>query len=101
MAAPNIRCDLCERMVPVHESYVVRIELFADPNVPEVTAEELATTDYEQSMADLLKQMEQMSTQEIESDVHRRFEFRLCVECQRRFVQNPLAKPKRVSATQN
>ena len=36
-----VPCDLCGREVELHESYVVRIDVFADPSVPPMSTEEL------------------------------------------------------------
>ena len=35
----RVECELCGREVDVHESYVVRVEVFADPSVPPVSGE--------------------------------------------------------------
>ena len=54
--AERVACELCGREVDVHESYVVRIDVFADPSVPQTTGEELAGADFDQQVADLLEQ---------------------------------------------
>ena len=82
----------------MHESYVVRIDVFADPSMPATTAEELAAADFDQQVADLLEQMKHLSADELQDDVHRRFEYRLCRPCQRRFLANPLGKPRETAA---
>ena len=78
----------------MHESYVVRIDVFADPSVPPTTAEELGGADFDQQVADLLEQMKHLSADDLQDDVHRRFEYRLCRPCQRRFLVNPLGRPR-------
>jgi hypothetical protein len=93
-----VECALCGREVEVHESYVVRIDVFADPSMPATTAEELAAADFDQQVADLLEQMKHLSADELQDDVHRRFEYRLCRPCQRRFLANPLGKPRETAA---
>ena len=94
-------CDLCAREVGLHESYVVQIDVFAEPSVAPVTGEELAAIDLDQTYADLLDQMKNMTADDLQDDVHRRFEFRLCRACQRRFLANPLGKPRGAPAGQN
>ena len=84
-----------------HESYVVRIDVFADPSVPPTSAGELAGADFDQQIADLLEQMKHLTADDLQDDVHRRFEYRLCRECQRRFLANPLGKPREVRVARN
>src|SRR3954451_11435882 len=97
----RVECELCRREVEVHESYVVRIDVFADPSVPPTTGEELAAIDFDQTVADLMEQMKHLSADDLQDDVHRRFEYRICRPCQRRFLVNPLAKPRQVRAGEN
>jgi hypothetical protein len=99
--ADGVECELCGRAVEMHESYVVRIDVFADPSVPPVTAEQLQAADYELTMAHLLEQMKHLSADDLQDDVHRRFEYRICRPCQRRFLANPLGRPREVRAGQN
>ena len=87
-------CELCGRDVGLHESYVVRIDVFADPSVPPTTADELAGADFDEQVSELLEQMKGMSADELQDDVHRRFEYRICRPCQRRFLVNPLGAPR-------
>jgi hypothetical protein len=96
-----VPCDLCGRQVELHESYVVRVEVFADPSVPPVSGEALQSMDFDQTMADLLDQMKHLSGDDLQDDVHRHFEYRLCRPCQRRFLANPLGKPREVRAGEN
>jgi hypothetical protein len=97
----QVDCELCGRTVDVQESYVVRIDVFADPSVPPLSTEELAAIDFDQTVADLMDQMKHLSADDLQDDVHRRFEYRLCRPCQRRFLANPLGKPREVRAGQN
>ena len=96
-----VSCEFCGREVELHESYVVRIDVFADPSVPATGAEELAAIDFDQTIADLMEQMKHLSADELQDDVHRRFEYRICRPCQRRFLANPLGKPREVPAGKN
>jgi hypothetical protein len=87
-------CDLCDRPLPPHGFYIVRIDVFADPEMPPVTSEEMAEADYQQAMKELIEQMKDMSAEELQDQVHRRMEFRLCRACQMRFLVNPLGRPR-------
>ena len=90
-----MKCDLCDRDLPPHGHYIVRIDVFADPSIPPVSAEELATTDFDQELDTLLKQMETLSAADLQDQVHRRFEYTICRPCQVRFLANPLGKPRK------
>jgi hypothetical protein len=96
-----VECELCGREVEVHESYVVRIDVFADPSMPPITAEELAAADFDKTYAELMEQMRHLTADDLQDDVHRRFEYRLCRPCQRRFLVNPMGKPREVRTRHN
>ncbi|HEV8604850.1 MAG TPA: hypothetical protein VGQ99_05760 [Tepidisphaeraceae bacterium] len=87
-------CELCGREIAPHAHYVVRIDVFADPELPELTAEEVAKLNFDEEMKKLLEQMRHMSEAELQDQVHRRFEYRICRGCQIRFLANPLGKPR-------
>ena len=91
---PRLLCDLCDRPIRPHGHYIVRIDVFADPEMPPVTGEEMAEADYQQAMRELIEQMKGMSAEELQDQVHRRMEFKLCRPCQMRFLANPLGKPR-------
>src|SRR5947209_11751305 len=90
--APTVACALCGRPVEQHASYVVRIDVFADPSMPPLSTEELAATDFDQTLEELVGQMEGMSEEKLQDDVHRRFEYHVCRPCQRLILANPLGK---------
>ena len=99
--ADRVICDLCGDVVPPHAYYVVKIDVYADPSMPGVTGDELEEMDAEAKVADLIKQMEGMSADDLQDQVHRRFEYRICRGCQRRFLANPLGLPRRREAGEN
>jgi hypothetical protein len=101
MMSHRVLCDLCDRPVPSHGHYIVRIDVFADPEMPAVSSEELEEADYQQAMKELLKQMKDMSADDLQDQVHRRFEFKLCRLCQMRFLVNPLGKPRHIRQARN
>jgi hypothetical protein len=87
-------CDICRRTIPPQGDYIVRIEVFANPQMPPITQEELAEFDFDKTLSELLSQMEGMTAEELMDDVHRKFEFHICRPCQMRFLVNPLGKPR-------
>ena len=94
-------CELCGRPIPPHAHYVVRIDVFADPTLPELSAEEVAKLNFDKELAKLAAEMKQMSEEELQDQVHRRFEYKICRPCQIKFLANPLGKPRRKSAGEN
>jgi hypothetical protein len=92
--AERVICELCGRATPTRASYVVKIDVYADPSTPPMSTEELEATDFDQTFADLIEEMKHLSADDLQDDVHRRFEYRICRPCQRRFLANPLGKPR-------
>ncbi len=97
---PRVTCDLCGAVVSPHGHYIVRIDVFADPSVPSTTSDELEEKDFQAELAALLEEMKGLSADDLQDQVHRRFEFKLCRACQIKFLVNPLGKP-RVRGTHN
>ena len=91
----RVRCDLCNILVPQHAHYELRIEVVADPSMPEIDKEDLEEMDFDQTFQKLIAQMEHMTAQEAEDQVYKRMEFKLCPQCQREFIANPLGKPRK------
>lgn len=97
----HVICDLCERGMDLHASYIVRMDIFADPNIPPMSTEDLSAGSFDQTLDALMEQMKGMSADDLQDGVHRRLEYRLCPACQRRFLANPLGKPREVRAGTN
>lgn len=97
----RVLCDLCDRPTDVYASYVVRIDVFAEPATPPLSTAELADKGYEQTEADLVAAMKHLSADDLMDAVHRRFEYRLCPACQPRFLANPLGKPRGARVGEN
>lgn len=95
------RCDICNALIPPHAHYVVRIEVFADPSIPEMGTEALAEMDAETTLQELLDQMKGLSADDLQDQVHRRFDYRLCGACQKRFLANPLGLPRAIRPGEN
>lgn len=94
-------CSLCQRLVPPGNGYVVRIDVFADPQMPPMTAEQIAAEDFNATLAELIEQMKHMSVADLQDGVHRRFEFRLCPSCHRSYLANPLGLPRELRVGSN
>jgi hypothetical protein len=99
--AERVICELCGRVVPPHAHYLVKIEVFADPTMPEILTEELEEKDLESGMKELLEEMKKMSAEELLDQVHRQFQFKICRPCQVKFLANPLGKPRQTQAGKN
>jgi hypothetical protein len=99
--ADRIICDLCGIATPTGASYVVKIDVYADPSVPPMSTEELEEADFDQTFAKLIEEMKHLSADDLQDDVHRRFEFRICRPCQRKFLANPLGKPRETRPGEN
>lgn len=94
-------CDLCNRILPPHGHYIVKIDVFADPKMPPVSSAEMEEIDYQEAMKQLMEQMKGLSADDLQDQVHRNFEFKLCRACQMRFLVNPLGKPRQSRPGQN
>ncbi len=95
------RCDLCNTSLPPYGFYIVRIDVFAEPSIPPLSAEDLEEIDLDNTMRKLLKQMKEMSADELQDQVHRRFEYKICVTCKKKFLTNPLGKPRGSRTSRN
>ncbi len=101
-AACPTKCPaISARPVGLYDSYVVRIDVFAEPSSPPISAEELQEADFSQQLADLMQQLDGVTEEQMQDDVHRRFEYRLCPACHKRFLANPLGKPRGLTAGNN
>jgi hypothetical protein len=92
--AERVICDSCGSTIAPHGHYIVRIDVFADPAVPSTTAEAIEETDFESQMKELMDEMQHLSADELQDQVHRRYEYRLCDACRKRFQANPLGLPR-------
>ena len=99
--ADAVTCDLCAATLPAHASYVVRIDVFADPSLPPMSGDELAGFDFDAALEQVAEEAAGMTADDLQDGVHRRFEYRLCPRCQRRFLANPLGKPRDVRPATN
>ncbi|HTL31356.1 MAG TPA: hypothetical protein VL282_19135, partial [Tepidisphaeraceae bacterium] len=72
--SPRVRCDICNAIVPPNAHYVVRIDVYADPSIPAMSTEDLEEMDADATFAKLMEQMKHLSADELQDQVHRRFE---------------------------
>ena len=103
MAEPTA-CDVCGAPTPPHAHYVVRIDVYADPSVPPLDTDTVfapGAGDFDKTLDALLDEMKHLTADDLQDAVHRRFEYRLCPACQRRFLANPLGKPRSVRVAEN
>jgi hypothetical protein len=98
--ADAVHCDLCGTMIPLNAHYIVRIEVFADPAIPDMTTLEFEEAASEEHLARLIQQIELMTEEELQDQVHRQFEYKLCGPCQRAFLANPLGRPRSSAISQ-
>lgn len=89
-------CDRCGNTIAPHAHYIVKMQVYADPSLPPVSSDDIEETDYPSRMADLLKQMETMSAEQLQDAVYWQREFKICRSCQLHLIADPLAARDRV-----
>ena len=94
----RIHCDLCGRDLSPQGHYIVRIDVFADPALPAVSGQQVNELDFDATLKELIAEMEGLSADDLQDQVHRRFEYHICRPCQMRFLANPLGKPRTAMA---
>jgi len=83
-------CDRCGRSLEgVSLRYVARIQVYAAYDPLEITFEDL-TRDHSKEIQQILEQCQDLTEEELMSDVYTEFHFDLCRPCQRSYLQNPL-----------
>jgi len=87
---PRFICDRCGMTIPPHAHYVIKIEIYADPTLADISADDLEEADYAKRMSDLLKEMESLTQEQLEDAVHWQREFKICRPCQLHLIDNPL-----------
>ena len=87
---PMRLCDRCGRSLEgVSLRYVARIQVYAAYDPLEITFEDL-TRDHSKEIQQILEQCQDLTEEELMSDVYTEFHFDLCRPCQRSYLQNPL-----------
>ena len=96
-----MHCELCGKPIPPHMHYIVRIDVFYNPEIPEITQEQLDKMDHDEEFRKIFEQMKHLTPEEAQAQVHRRFEYNICPACQPRFLANPLGKPRQREVGEN
>lgn len=98
--ALRVTCALCGRQVLIHDSYIVRMDVYAEPTTPPLDTND-EQNDPKAVLPELLKQIAKLSAEELQDQVHRRMEFRLCGRCQPGFLANPMGLPRERGPSRN
>lgn len=72
--------------------YLVKIEAIADPGPIVLDREHLAYS-HQQAIDELIRQMQNLSEQEMMDQVYRRVIIYLCNRCYRKWIENPTGSP--------
>jgi hypothetical protein len=90
---PQLTCRRCgERLVSGRgELYVVSIIAIADPSPLELTEDDLARN-ASREIQYLAAQMQNLSAQAAEDQVHRQLVFHLCGPCYQQWIRDPTAR---------
>lgn len=94
-------CALCDRPIPCGSAYIVKIDVYADPQLPPMTTQQIEAADLNATLADLNKQIQSMSASDLQDGVHRSFTYRLCPRCHKTYLANPLGRPREVPVHRN
>src|SRR5262245_26080190 len=63
--ADTVACSICGRLIELQKSFVVRIDVFADPSMPELSSKELNEMDFDETLKDLMDEMKDMSAEDL------------------------------------
>src|SRR4051812_2040077 len=94
-------CAICGTFIPPHLHYIAQIDVFFNPDMPEVTKEQLEEMDFDEEFSRLVEQMQKLTPEEAQDQVHRRFEYAICWKCQRKLLANPLGLPRERTTNEN
>jgi hypothetical protein len=97
----NAICAICESPLVAGAGYIVRMDVFADPEMAGSTSVEIEAGDLNAAIAAVIEEAKNLSDDDLQDGVHRHFEFRLCPRCHRRFLANPLGMPRKASIGKN
>lgn len=80
-------CEMCGATIAENETaFHLKMELFAEPDLPEITEEDLAC-DVLAEMQALIEAMEHLDPDEAEDEVHEAYLFTLCGVCRKKVHQ--------------
>jgi hypothetical protein len=87
----TLRCARCQTTLHPGQGdfFVVRIEAFADPTPPDISQEELESTDHRKEIERLIEAMRDKSEQELMDQIYRRLMIHLCTPCYKQWIEGP------------
>lgn len=71
--------------------YLVRIEAMCDPSPPNLSSEK-TSEELRAEIAELIEQSSELSEQELQDHVYRRFTIHLCYPCYANWIENPTGR---------
>ena len=74
--------------------YFVRIEAFADPTPPTLSADQINAADLNAEFSRVLEEMRHMTERELMDQVYRSLTIHLCGSCYRRWIEDPAGSPE-------
>ena len=81
-------CENCGRQMEGEEiAYWVRLEIFASPEPPEITPEDLAQ-DHTEKIKVLIEKMKELGPKECEAQVYEAYRFVICAACRDYFHEH-------------
>jgi len=84
------KCDICGKNLKKEElRYRIKIEACAVYEQNEIHIADLIRN-HQEEIIQLIKKMEEMSAEELEEQIYKKFEFDLCPNCHRAYLKNPL-----------
>lgn len=87
-------CDLCAKPIPEGSDYILRIEIFANPQMAPITEQDWNSKNFENEWEKLMQELHALSAEEAQEQVHQEFRYRICPTCRPKFAANPLGKPR-------
>ncbi len=91
----DVSCDCCGKglLIDSNVRYEVEIEVKAAYDPLEITDDDLSEN-HEKEMDRTLKELEELSEEEVKEQVYKKMEFNLCSSCQSDFLESPLPDAK-------
>lgn len=91
----QFHCDRCQKSLLVTENvrYKVLIQVESAYDPLELTKNDVEQKNHQDILRGILKSIEGRSAEELEAEIYKRFEFDLCLACQREYIRNPLGLP--------
>jgi len=78
---PYKKCDYCHSDITPGDPYFeLKLEMYAAPEMPEITSEDLEV-DHMEELQSLIDAMEEMDTDELTDEVYECYVFTLCKKC--------------------